>query len=968
MTPAPGQQTPTEVGLCAESSASPEALLNATEHWLYRQDHQQQSFAYCSPGFVACMAGQPLGDGAADHLWQALLSPEGHQARRQQLIALAAEHPGGTTRTTLQLQAETPAGPRILADSLSIESSPGGDLLWTTGILVDITAATRTATLLQERDAQFQALTEAALVGVAILQRRVIRYANQIFCRWFGYQSEELLGQYSAYDLVVPEDHPLLETKLARPVSEDELTLPVELSGLRRDGSRFPLLALGKGCLMAGHPALVVTLIDLSAQQATEAALAASRNRFRALFNGARDALLIVNTKTRQVAEVNQQACQLFGLPRHSLSGRALSDLLPDTAQAWVNQLLHPDRPDPGDENRTEASENQRSPLFETTIASHSGISVPVELSGTLIDIEDAVPVAQLVLRDLSERKRIENELHLAWRVFENSDEMIVITDSERQVIAANPAFLKQTGYALEEIRGNAPSLWRSGQHSPEFYADMWQQLAAQGCWQGEVWNKRRNGEVFPAWLTISVCNDAAGQPLNYIGISSDITERHAAQQRIHQLAFYDPLTNLPNRTLLKERASQALTRAKRQQVSLAVMFIDLDHFKTINDSLGHSVGDELLVEVAQRLQSCIRQSDTVARLGGDEFVVLANDVHPEQAAELARKILTTISQPVQLREHEFKVTPSLGVSIFPTDGEEFEILLKHADIAMYQAKETGRANFHFFSREMNIVALERLVLENSLRLALARDEFQLYYQPQIDLATGSIVGAEALLRWQHPQIGLIGPQRFISIAEESSLIVDIGRWVLHNACHQAKAWQAAGLTSITVAVNLSPRQFRQGKVEEEVHRALAASGLDCAHLELELTEGMIMSDAEETIRELQRLSAIGVQLAVDDFGTGYSNLFYLKRYPLDRLKIDQSFIRGIVANSDDRAIASAIIAMGRSLRLAVVAEGVETRDELETLTQMGCPLVQGYHYSRPLPADEFGRLLKQQPFVIEEQ
>jgi diguanylate cyclase (GGDEF)-like protein len=394
-------------------------------------------------------------------------------------------------------------------------------------------------------------------------------------------------------------------------------------------------------------------------------------------------------------------------------------------------------------------------------------------------------------------------------------------------------------------------------------------------------------------------------------------------------------------------------------------MFVDLDHFKTINDSLGHFAGDQLLTEVAQRLVACGRRMDTVARLGGDEFVVLLAETTLEGAGAVARKIIDSVAQPYQIEQHQLTVTPSMGISLYPQDGRDFESLLKHADTAMYRAKESGRNAYQFFASEMNVAALERLVLENSMRQALERGEFVLHYQPQIDVASGSIVGAEALIRWKHPEIGMVSPGRFIPVAEVSGLIGPIGEWVLREACRQNHAWQTDGLPPICIAVNISSVQFRGGKLEESVREVLAATGLEPEWLELELTEGTVMSDANATVDALHRLSAMGIRLAIDDFGTGYSSLSYLKRFPIDRLKIDQSFVRDIVTDPDDWAIASAVISMGHSLRLDVIAEGVEHAEQLEMLRRQGCDEVQGYFFSVPLPAAEFAELLRQQKFTI---
>jgi diguanylate cyclase (GGDEF)-like protein/PAS domain S-box-containing protein len=693
--------------------------------------------------------------------------------------------------------------------------------------------------------------------------------------------------------------------------------------------------------------------VDITAQRDAEQALKDTTNRYAALFEGAQDALLVADADSGIIVEANVEAELLFLRPREDLVGRHYSAVLPaEVVQHYHEVLLR------------RASVGSRVPK-ETHIINADGGLVAVEVSTNVIETASGHRLIQGGFRDIRQRQRTESELKLAARVFESSQEAIVITDAANKIVSINAAFTQMTGYAAAEVLGLGPSLLASGRQSPEFYAAMWQTINVEGRWQGELWNRHKNGDSYPVWLTISAYRDAAGQVLNYVGIEVDISERHAAQERIRQLAYYDPLTGLPNRTLLEDRVGQALAAAERDGKQAAILFIDLDHFKKINDSLGHFSGDQMLVQVAQRLLACLRRMDTVARLGGDEFVVLLSEVTLAGATDVARKILASVARPYTIEGHELSVTPSLGISLFPQDGGDFETLLKHADTAMYQAKESGRNAYQFFASEMNVVALERLVLENSLRQGLERGEFVLYYQAQVDANSGRIVGAEALIRWRHPQIGMISPGKFISVAESTGLIVPIGEWVLREACRQNRAWQLAGLTPICVAVNISAPQFRGGRLEDSVREVLAATGLDPACLELELTEGTVMSDADATVGTLRRLSTLGVKLAIDDFGTGYSSLSYLKRFPIDKLKIDQSFVRDIVTDPDDWAIATAVISMGHSLRLRVIAEGVERAEQLEMLRRQGCDEVQGYYFSVPLPAGEFAVLLQQQKFEI---
>jgi diguanylate cyclase (GGDEF)-like protein/PAS domain S-box-containing protein len=566
-------------------------------------------------------------------------------------------------------------------------------------------------------------------------------------------------------------------------------------------------------------------------------------------------------------------------------------------------------------------------------------------------------------LLDVTVSRNAQAELRLAAQVFQSSGEAIVISDARHRILTVNPAFSHITGYTPAEAVGTTPYALSPSMRSVDRERELWAEVDRGGHWQGEVSDRRRNGEVFPKWLTVSVVRDVQGRPVNYIEIFSDITERKEREERVHHLAHHDALTDLPNRALLNDRIAQAVSLAERNRTQLAVMFLDLDRFKTVNDSLGHSIGDKLLREVSSRLKSCMRASDTVSRLGGDEFVILMPNVtDPEDVAVTARKVLDAVAHPYNIDGHELVSTPSVGISMYPGDGADVDTLLRNADAAMYHAKETGRNNYQFFTQDMNARALERLSLERSLRRALERDELRLHYQPQYSIVDGRVVGTEALIRWEHPDQGLVSSGRFIPFAEESGLILSIGDWVLREACKQNRAWQEAGLPQLPVSVNISALQFRQPDFVESVGQALSSAGLQARYLQLELTESMIMYDAERRVTEsLARLKEMGLELAIDDFGTGYSSLSYLKRFPIDRLKIDKSFVQDVAADTDDEAIIGAIIALTRKLGLRTIAEGVETREQLEFLRDQGCDEVQGFLLSRPLAPADCAALLAQE-------
>jgi len=559
---------------------------------------------------------------------------------------------------------------------------------------------------------------------------------------------------------------------------------------------------------------------------------------------------------------------------------------------------------------------------------------------------------------DVTPIKQREEMLSLNANVFMNSSEGIVICASDNTILSVNQAFSDITGYSLDEVRGRNPSLLHSGRHDRAFYQAMWQALTSQGRWQGEVWNRRKDGVLYLEQLSINVARNASGDISHYYGIFSDITQRRQTEARVMHLTHHDTLTDLPNRALLADRLGFLLEHAKRAHETVALLFIDLDRFKFINDSLGHQTGDQLLVELARRLQLAVRHQDTVARMGGDEFALLLPQTHADGAAHLSRQIIDLIARPVLVDAQELIVSASIGIALFPEDGTTVGELLQAGDTAMYRAKAAGGANFQFYTAEMHHSASRVLQLENSLRRALQRQELSLHYQPQIDLHSGQQVGCEALLRWTHPEYGNLSPAEFIPIAEQSGLIQPIGEWVLRQAVQQAHQWQSAGLPPLVVAVNVSAAQFSQPDFPERVQQVLQETGLEPRWLELELTESVVSADPEGAVALMHRLHALGVSLSVDDFGTGYSSLSYLKRFPIQKLKIDQSFVRDLDADPSNLSIVSGIIAMAHSLGLKTVAEGVETAAQAQLLTQKGCDVGQGYLYARPMPADAFAATL----------
>lgn len=584
--------------------------------------------------------------------------------------------------------------------------------------------------------------------------------------------------------------------------------------------------------------------------------------------------------------------------------------------------------------------------------------SEQTQLDGLDVGAEDYLikPIATSVLlarvRNLLTRKNAENRLRLASQVFQHSGEAIMVTDSENRIVEVNPAFTRLTGYSLEEVMGRDPKLLSSGRTSLDEYRAMWADILRNGVWQGEIWDRRKDGKVYPKLLTISLVRSQEGVAENYIAMFTDISERKAAEARIAHLAHHDSLTGLANRMMLKFTLEHVLIKPFRRCNSLALLFVDLDHFKQINDSLGHPVGDQLLQEVAKRLTTGVREGDMVARLGGDEFVILLYDADAQLAGRISTNLLHKIGQTYEIGNHRLHISGSIGICLCPEDGDSYEELMKHADLALYDAKDKGRNNFSFFRRELNQASQMRRKIESHLYLAFEQKQLSLHYQPQFSVDGGEIVVVEALLRWHDPELGWVSPDKFIPIAEETGLILRIGQWVLEEACRQLRAWKDAGWTDLRVAVNLSPYQFRQEGLSQQVADTLAQYGLSGTDLELELTESAAMKNPEVAIKILQTLCNQGVSLAVDDFGTGYSSLSYLKLLPIHCLKLDKSFVCNIEEDINDAAICSAIIAMAHALGLQVVAEGVETEAQRQYLEGLGCDLMQGYLLGRPVAAD----------------
>jgi len=689
---------------------------------------------------------------------------------------------------------------------------------------------------------------------------------------------------------------------------------------------------------------LIVSMGLLAYAVSTFRRVRQSEDRYRRLFEQHPHPMWLYDPASLAFLAVNESAIGHYGYSRQEFLSMTLKDLRP--AEDVPALLQAAERP--GSQGNTFRHRKKDGALIHVDIASR--------------DFQFSDRVARLVLaNDVTEKKQAEEQLRLAASALENAAEGVMIYSEQRRIVFVNRAFTRITGYSVAEAMGQSADFLRSTEHDAGFYEGVWSQIRDTGSWQGELSRRRKDGAIYPEWRSISAVRDSAGNTTHFVAVFSDISQANEAKERLQFLAHHDALTGLPNRVLFKERVQEALNRANRHGSLVGVLFIDLDRFKDINDSLGHGMGDQLLQAVTTRLKACVRATDTVARLGGDEFTVLVEDLGQSQdAARVAEKVLAALADAFALGDHQVFVSGSIGVTCYPQDGGDAETLLKNADAAMYRAKESGRDNFQFFSAEMNARALDRLVMTNNLRAALERDEFLLHYQPIFDLASGRLNAVEALVRWQHPKDGLVPPGRFIPIAEESGLIAPIGEWVLKTACAQMKAWIDAGIAPRRMAVNLSARQFKQKDLTQRIAAILQETGLAPQFLELEITESMVMADPAEAEKVLRQLHDSGIMLAIDDFGTGYSSLSYLKRFPIDFLKIDRSFVRDIPQNTDDVAIARSIIALAKGLDLRVIAEGVETQEQRTFLDMEGCEEAQGYLLGKPADAGAIERMLRE--------
>ena len=683
----------------------------------------------------------------------------------------------------------------------------------------------------------------------------------------------------------------------------------------------------------------------LDAQDDTNIHQVEADHRFKSLVEEALVGIYII--KNSKITYVNPKFADIFGyFQEEMLDMDILTLIYPDDAEKVFNNISR----------RIQGEINKLQYEFRG-ITKGRGI-IHIEALGSRVDFQGK-PAILGTLMDITDRKEDEKQLRMAHMVFANTLEGVVVTDTLGNIEWVNPAFTTITGYSAQEAIGKNPRILKSQHHKDDFYKSMWNSLIEKGQWQGEIWNRKKDGRSYPEWLTISAVKDDQGNVVQYVSVFNDITERIKQEERIKYLAYHDALTGIPNRIHFEDRMATGIVHAHRSGGEFATILLGLDRFKRINDTLGHAPGDKLLIAVADRLLEALTENDIIARFSGDTFGIILKEVkNIDKLLIRIIEIFDKFGMPFIIENHTLHVTVSMGISLYPMDGTDTETLIKNADTAMHRAKEFGRNSYQLYTPSMNEKALKWLSMENEMHKALKRDEFVLHYQPQVDLKSGKIVGAEALVRWIHPTAGLISPGEFIPLAEETGLIIPLGEWVLNKACSQNKEWQDKGLSKIMMSVNLSTVQFQDHSLVHKVKEILEASKLSSQYLELEITESNAMLDADFTSNKLFELKEMGIKIAIDDFGTGYSSLAYLNSFPIDKIKIDQSFVKGIPRDKEKAAIVMAIMAMTKSLNIKTIAEGVETEDQLTYLTEQHCHEIQGYYYSPPVEPEVFEKFL----------
>lgn len=788
--------------------------------------------------------------------------------------------------------------------------------------------------------------------GVLIIDRRgTIVDCNQTFHVRLGYAKDELIG-LSVSDIDTPENAARIFEHIDRAMNEGLLTF--ETVHRHKDGSVMPVEINARSVSVHDDAIFCAIVRDISRRKKMETNLQETSQIYQAAINTPALGFWAVDIDGR-IVDVNDAYLDKSGYNREELLAMRISDIeateKPEETEEHIKAVIR-----------------QGHERFRSQHRRKDGSVWPVEIVINFSRIWGGLFLS--FLEDITEKVQQENSLGMAYRIIETMDQAVVVTDAENKIIKINPATSRISGYTFEEVRGCDPKIFSSGHHGGEFYSALWKSLKARGHWEGEIWDRRKDGEVYAKWMTVNAICDARGRVSNYISVFSDITERKKSEEMIWRQANYDSLTGLPNRHLFCERLDQAIKKANRYGNSLAVLFIDLDRFKEVNDNLGHSMGDELLVQAAKRILAHIRETDTVARLGGDEFTVILPDYGQRSNLDhIAWKLIQELARPYELSDSEaVYLSASIGITIYPDDAVNLGGLLKNADQAMYLAKGEGRNRVGYFTPSMQQEALEKMVLTNDLRKAIDRQELEVYYQPIVDLKNGRIYKAEALLRWHHPERGMISPTVFIPLAEDSGLIHIVGEWVFHEAICCINSWRNRYDLLIQVSVNKSVIQFNQ---PGDWLKTLRKMNLPGNSIVVEITESLLMSKSQSISDQFQEYHRAGIEVSIDDFGTGFSALSYLHQFDIDYLKIDRLFIAGLEGDSGSTALTEAIIVMARKLGIKTIAEGVEHELQRDLIMEFGCDYAQGFLYAEPLPVEEFeqiiapaGKILERPPSV----
>lgn len=813
----------------------------------------------------------------------------------------------------------------------------------TVGTVQDVTASVNASNLLASKETRLSSIINALPYGIQEndLEGR-ITFSNRAHREILGYEKGELLGK-KIWDFS-PTPQEMAETRdyLTHIMAERPTPSPIIMSNLRKNGQLIWVRIDWSYRYDANRDLVGLTSIvtDITVQKAIETRLADTEFEWTEAINQTKQQILILDPDAK-LRRANRAFYHYFDLSPLQAQNLSLSELAALTTSDESKSLLH--------------SLNQLVAGDESHIYATQTGDV-LELQSKLLQNEAMEHRGELItLTDVSDLQRMNRRIELFATVFENTAEGIMLTDAHKRIVEVNDAFTQITGYKQKEVIGKTPAILSSGRHGQHFYKEMWRTIKTEGRWSGEIWNRRKSGAIYPELLTINGIPNDQGDITHYVGIFSDISKLKNSQDKLKHLSHYDALTDLPNRSLLLERIEQAIRHANRTSNRVALVMLDLDRFKHINESYGHSIGDKLITDVANNLRQVVRDDDTLSRIGGDEFVLLFEDVEDvSKLGYLTERIQKALAEAIQLPDREVNMTASMGICVYPEDGANASELIRNADAAMFHAKAQGRNTYQFYTEEMTRKAFEVLLLENDLRQAIERKELELYYQPQVDMRSGKLIGAEALIRWNHSTLGLVSPAHFIPIAEESGLIVEIGDWVLQEGCRQLSSWNDQGLRMDHLALNIAALQLSRGGLVTRLGSLLQTYKLESQQIELEVTEGFVMDRSERSLSQLRALRELGVTLAIDDFGTGYSSLSYLKGLPMNKLKIDQSFVRGLPIDTSDVALTKTIVELGTGLGMSVIAEGVETQEQAEFLVAEGCHNAQGYLYSRPLPADEF--------------